>query len=1082
MLNNCYSLLSLDLSYFNTSQVTKMAEMFYNCSSLTSLDLSNFNISKINSAYHMFGNCNNLEYLNIENFIFFQGKDYGDIFENTPKNIIICANESNINEQTNPIFLAECVTISCSDDWKEKRKKINLKDNTCVENCENIDKIEKNGKCLDIPDILCLEETPFIIFNEKICSDNCSLYDIVEKNCFLPFYLNNSEDIMLNNTLNYLKSNSFPKEMFKKNDYITFKEKRVKFTLSNLIFDNNNELNDCKQSFNEYDDTYNFYLLNISVLPENYNEPKNVYEVYFNKENNESFTKFNLNELYSICKLRTEISKCEYYSIESIIHDSCLTCSSAYGYHPMYNFDNSTFVQCYQKINEKNNSDEILITDDNTILISNSIINLQCDKNNSKYIPANETCIDKCINDKIYQYEFNNTCYKDCPNNTIKSKKNEFYCELICPKEKPYLKIENQKCIENCTISDIFKNICKISYKEENKTLKEDLGKKIVEEILSGNLGELLDQIIKEKSDIIIEEENSIHQISSLDFQKNNTNFTSIDFEKCEDLLRQKYLSNETEEDFIIYKIEHIIEGFNIPIIEYVLFTQNGSISLDLSICDNTLIKYDIPVTIDENDEDKYDPSSDFYNDKCNKYSTEQKVDMTLYDRKNEFNNNNMSLCESKCEFRGYNSTTSKAICFCQIKNNMTYSYDDINQNDLLTKIQSDKSNSNLDVTQCMEVFGSTEELKSNSGFYLLLFILIIFIIVFIIFCIKGRELLKNKIDEIIYNKFEKNQNKKEKSQKNNNKTILDNHHDNKKSINKKIRTKTKKKIKKAIQKSSSNFTLKERKNPKEGSSIITEVILDNKKNSNLNPINETTNISSNIPDSENDYEMNNLSYIETLKYDKRSCCEYYKSLIKNKQLFAFTFCSFNDYNSGIIKKFIFFLSFALHYTINALFFNDSNMHQIYEDQGKYNFSYQFPKILISAICSTVILRIILQTLVLTDKSILKVKQQTTKELAINMKNQILKCINIKFFIFFVLNFILLVLFWFYLTCFNAIYENTQIYLIENTMISFGLSLIYPFVINIIPSILRMCSLEQGKKDKNTENCLYTISKFIQVL
>ena len=37
------------------------------------------------------------------------------------------------------------------------------------------------------------------------------------------------------------------------------------------------------------------------------------------------------------------------------------------------------------------------------------------------------------------------------------------------------------------------------------------------------------------------------------------------------------------------------------------------------------LIKYDIPVSIEENDKDKYDPSSDFYNDKCNKYSTEEK-------------------------------------------------------------------------------------------------------------------------------------------------------------------------------------------------------------------------------------------------------------------------------------------------------------------------------------------------------------------------------------------------------------------------------------------------------------------------
>ena len=424
-----------------------------------------------------------------------------------------------------------------------------------------------------------------------------------------------------------------------------------------------------------------------------------------------------------------------------------------------------------------------------------------------------------------------------------------------------------------------------------------------------------------------------------------------------------------------------------------------------------------------------------------------------------------------------------KQYVFCHIKNNMTYSYDDVNQNDLLTKIQSDKSSSNLDVTKCMEVFGSTEEIKSNSGFYLLLFILIIFIIVSIIFWIKGRELLKNKIDEVIYNKFDKNQNKKEK--KNNNRAILDNNHNNiKKSSNKKIKGKAKKNNKKTIQKSSSNFALKEGKNHKEGTSIITEVISDNKNNSKLNTINinETTNNSSNIPDSENDYEMNNLSYTEAFKYDKRSCCEYYMSLIKNKQLFAFTFCSFNDYNSGIIKKFIFFLSFALHYTINALFFNDSNMHQIYEDQGEYNFSYQFPKILISSICSTIILRIILLTLVLTDKSILKVKHQITKELAFKMKNQVLKCINIKFLIFFILNFVLLVLFWFYLTCFNAIYENTQVYLIENTMISFGFSLIYPFVINIIPAILRMVSLDKGKKDKNKENCLYKISKFIQVL
>ena len=67
-------------------------------------------------------------------------------------------------------------------------------------------------------------------------------------------------------------------------------------------------------------------------------------------------------------------------------------------------------------------------------------------------------------------------------------------------------------------------------------------------------------------------------------------------------------------------------------------------------------------------------------------------------------------------------------------------------------------------------------------------------------------------------------------------------------------------------------------------------------------------------------YELNWLSYEAALIFDKRTNCDYYGGLIKSKQIFIFTFCSFNDYNSGIIKKFILFLSFALHYTSNAFF------------------------------------------------------------------------------------------------------------------------------------------------------------------
>ena len=175
----------------------------------------------------------------------------------------------------------------------------------------------------------------------------------------------------------------------------------------------------------------------------------------------------------------------------------------------------------------------------------------------------------------------------------------------------------------------------------------------------------------------------------------------------------------------------------------------------------------------------------------------------------------------------------------------------------------------------------------------------------------------------------------------------------------------------------------------------------------------------------------------------------------------------------------MFFLSFALHYTINALFFDESNFHQIYEDKGEFNFEYQIPKIIFSAIISTVTLRLILQFLVLTDKDILKVKNQKNKEEAIKMKKDRLKCMKIKFSIFFVLNFILLVLFWYYLTCFNAIYKNTQVYLIENTFISFGFSLFYPFIINIIPSIIRKSALNASDKG---QEYFYKMSQIIQII
>ena len=43
MFRECSSLTNLDVSNFDTSQVTNMGNMFSECNSLTNLDVSNFN-------------------------------------------------------------------------------------------------------------------------------------------------------------------------------------------------------------------------------------------------------------------------------------------------------------------------------------------------------------------------------------------------------------------------------------------------------------------------------------------------------------------------------------------------------------------------------------------------------------------------------------------------------------------------------------------------------------------------------------------------------------------------------------------------------------------------------------------------------------------------------------------------------------------------------------------------------------------------------------------------------------------------------------------------------------------------------
>ena len=173
-----------------------------------------------------------------------------------------------------------------------------------------------------------------------------------------------------------------------------------------------------------------------------------------------------------------------------------------------------------------------------------------------------------------------------------------------------------------------------------------------------------------------------------------------------------------------------------------------------------------------------------------------------------------------------------------------------------------------------------------------------------------------------------------------------------------------------------------------------------------------------------------------------------------------------------------------MNYTVNALFFNDETMHKIYKEKGKFQILYQLPQIIYSSIISTV-LQSLLKLLALSEEGILNFKNNKDIDNINKRKIELINSLNMKFILFFIISKIFLLMFWYYLSMFCAIYANTQIHLIKDTLISFSMSLLYPFGIYILPGIFRIPALSNRNKKlkKNKDGkYLYNFSKIFQIL
>ena len=199
----------------------------------------------------------------------------------------------------------------------------------------------------------------------------------------------------------------------------------------------------------------------------------------------------------------------------------------------------------------------------------------------------------------------------------------------------------------------------------------------------------------------------------------------------------------------------------------------------------------------------------------------------------------------------------------------------------------------------------------------------------------------------------------------------------------------------------------------------------------------------------------------EHIKQNKKTCFEIYWSILRKKHIILFTFFTRNDYNIIYIKFERFIFSVCTYMALNVFFFEDETMHKIHADYGKFNLLQQIPQIIYSSIVSQLI-DIFVCYLILTEKyfyEIKKIKLDSRDKII-----DIIKCIKIKIATFFIFTFLMFIFYWYTIACFCSVYENTQIIFIEDSISSFALGLLYPFILYIFLAVYKLMTLKKTEK------------------
>ena len=1018
MFSGCFSLTSLNLSNFNTSKVKYMNGLFYGCSKIARLDLSNFNTSKTENMAFMFYKMKSLIHINIFNFDTSNVMLMHYMFYGCESLMTLDLSKFNTKKIINmDSMFSDCTNL--------KELKLNNFDTRSVTSMQSL----FNG-CKSLIDLDLKEFNTSLVISFDFMFADCVSLEKLEIQNFITSSANSMKYLFKNcNSLTNLEISNFDTSSVTNMIYMFSHCKK-------LVSINLNKFNTSSVKYMDYMFEDCFSLINLEI--DNFNTSSVI----------------SMSHMFDGCNSLTYLNLSNFITNNLENMDYTFANNNQLAYLNLFNMNENNIKSMNNIFYKTQDNMVFCINKTNAVNINKLIIDKGCSvvdcslnwKESRKliYERTNECIEGTCDSIKKYFYDYK--CYDICPINTHSYK-------YICGTKDKY--------IEHNTLCSIKQHFLK---SDCNKNLNNDESKRkfierTMKSLLSQELYDFVLLAIHDKKIFTIRTDKEVYQIYALSNKNREKNLTYIDFTECIKKLRKRHDLRQ-DDDVIIFKVEYYSSDFKIPIIEYILFNSGKSQKISLLSCQNIKIKYYVPLEISDFEDYKYNPLNKYYQDKCFP-NTKNKADILLYDRRKEFDKNNMSLCESICEFKGYKNNIIE--CECEVKTKFnTYFLDNFDKYNLIHRFNDTLQDFSLNiwVVKCFSYIFNKKNLLSN--LVSKLYKLFIIANTYSDSIDKSNEKKTNKKKEECENKYEHSEIK----DNNMNINIINFNLDVTKENSRKINSVNKIILNSACS-TKSLLRYYNSRNPK--SNIDSE--------GEFKPIFRKQKIKNNLKDKKfiNEYliktdnELNFFKYNKAIKYDHRTFCQYYISLLRTKQLLVFAFNTKNDYNPQTIKICFFFFMLILVLIIDILFIDEMTIHHIYINKGKFDFLLVFTRYIYSTIISYII-KLILISVISTENIFLFAKKGKVIE-----KKQLIT-LGLKYNTFYPLGIIMFIIFWIYIICFFGIFSKTYGLSFEIFGISFALFLFIPIIINIIPPIFRMYSLS-GKKNKKYA---YKFSVFIQ--